>query len=125
MSIVKLNAKVTTYRDGQIIRDASWQAYARVLEAGEQFDAGPNLRGHKGGPGQFGRLDSSWHESVGRADYVVCSYMTPVAWRVPGEGWIIPARGTVGYGAESQTTVTHMNKIRTAVGSFAEYRETV
>jgi hypothetical protein len=122
--VTKLNAKVTTYRHGQIVGDASWQAYARVLDAGEQFEAGANLRGNKGAPGQFGRLDVSWHSDVKRADYVVYSYMTPIAWRVPGEGWVIPARGTFGFDVETRTTVCHINKIRTAVGSLGKYRQT-
>lgn len=37
-----------------------------------------------------GRLPAEWHESLGRADYVVTSYATPIAWHIPGEGWVRP-----------------------------------
>lgn len=124
MGVVRLNAKVTTYRDGQIVGDARWEAYARVLDAGDEFTTSGHLKGQPGAPGAFGRLDVRWHAEVREADYAVYSYQTPIAWRIPGEGWVIPARGTLGYGAESNTTVTGMNKIRTACQSLGGYRET-
>jgi hypothetical protein len=104
---------------------AGWWHYADVLAAGKPFRTSGSLCG---GPVSYrqdiGRLDTSWRESLHSADYVVWSYWTPIAWRTP-DGWVIPAAGTFGSGVESSTTVAQINKIRTAVGSFTEYRERV
>lgn len=105
-------------------KNSSWTDYARVLEAGDDFITAGNLRGgaHPGGVSGWnvGRLPNEWHESAGRADYVVWSHATPIAWRIPNEGWVIP---DVKY---SVTTTIYQNKIRTAVGSFCpDYRTAI
>ncbi|AYD81486.1 hypothetical protein SEA_JUSTBECAUSE_331 [Streptomyces phage JustBecause] len=125
---VKLNAKVTTWRDGKVLRDARWEAYAAVLKDGKPFETSGHLSGRPGSagsrPSEVGRLAREWHAEAARSTYVVFSYETPIAWRNADGTWTIPARGTLGFDAESQTTVTGMNKIRTAVASFSTYRET-
>src|SRR5687768_6782689 len=74
--------------------NSSFHDYARVLEAGEPFKTSGSLSGEpvNGGPSGMGagRLDPKWYPSIGRADYVVWSYGTPIAWRIPGEGWTVP-----------------------------------
>lgn len=104
--------------------NSSFQDYARVLNAGKAFETSGSLGGgavNNGVSGSSaGRLDPKWHPSVGRADYVVWSYGTPIAWRIPGEGWVIPED------TYSVTTSKQQGKIRAAVGSFAgEYITTV
>lgn len=104
-------------------KNSAWWDYAAVLEAGEEFTTSGALEGGPcpGGVEAWsrGRLAAEWYESVARADYVVWSYATPIAWRIPGEGWVIPDDGY------SVTTTRHQNKIRTAVGSFCpDYRRT-
>lgn len=104
---------------------SGWQHYAQTLESGLPFRTSGDLCGAPVRPGtaDLGRLDEAWGVSVRRADYVVWSWWTPIAWRIPGEGWVIPAKGAAGQGVETATTVRHMSKIRTAVGSFCQYRE--
>ncbi|MFE0472600.1 hypothetical protein ACFW2V_13395 [Streptomyces sp. NPDC058947] len=105
---------------------SGWEDYARTLEAGIAFRTSGDFCGAPVQPGatDLGRLDTEWRASLERADYVVWSWWTPIAWRIPGEGWVIPAAGTFGQDVETRSTVRHINKIRTAVRSFAEYRET-
>lgn len=105
---------------------SGWQHYAATLDAGLPFRTSGDLCGAPVRPGTTdpGRLDTEWRASLDRADYIVWSWWTPIAWRIPGEGWVIPAAGTFGANVESTTTVRHLNKIRSAVGSFGEYRDT-
>lgn len=105
-----------------------WQDYADVLRARVPFRTSGSLCGAPVKPDELrdgGRLDCKWLADMRRADYVVWSYGTPIAWHILGEGWVIPARGTAGDGVESVTTTAQMNKIRVAVGSFDRYRDTV
>lgn len=112
---------MATTRLGIHGKNSSFQDYARVLDAGEKFTTSGSLSGGPitGGVSGMsaGLLDAKWYPSVGRADYVVRSYGTPIAWRIPNEGWVIPEDGY------SQSTTRQQNLIRTAVTSFAgEYR---
>lgn len=109
----------------RIHADAS--KFAEVLDARSKFKAGANLSGR---PGEFtymdtGRLDSQWVDSARSADYIVISHATPIAWHVPGTGWIVPAKGTLGDDAESVTTTRYMNKIRAALSKLGTYAETL
>lgn len=105
---------------------SGWEHYARTLDAGLPFRTSGDFCGAPVRPGttDIGRLDTEWRASVDRADYIVWSWWTPIAWRIPGEGWVIPAAGTFGQNVETMSTVRHINKIRTAVGSLGGYRET-
>lgn len=70
---------------------------ARIhIERREEFTSHTgNFRGEAHEPGRYvytghlpGRLATT--DTVGQADYIVFSYSTPIAWHIPGEGWIIP-----------------------------------
>lgn len=65
-----------------------------------------------------GELPREFYASLARADYVVYSYRTPIAWHLRGDyaaeaghTWVVPA---VKY---TVTTTAHQNKIRTVLGS--------
>lgn len=64
--------------------------YAKVLETGDSFVTSGSLCGSAGEVMTLGRLNDAWKGSVCRADYVVYSYDTPIAWRVAGEDWTVP-----------------------------------
>lgn len=102
------------------------QKYAQVLENGDPFRTSGDFCGAPVRPGYTdrGRLDESWEGSLSRADYIVWSWWTPIAWRVGDAGWVVPAAGTFGQDVESQTTKMHIKKIRTALALFTEYRST-
>jgi hypothetical protein len=60
--------------------------------------------------GYLGHLPQRWRAAdLERADYVVYSYSTPIAWHIPGEGWHVPE---VSY---SSTTNKHQSITRSAV----------
>jgi hypothetical protein len=100
-------------------KNSSWQEYARVLDNGDEFTTSGAMEGVKNpSPNDYGRLSQEWRKSFGGADYAVFSYATPIAWRTAGR-WVIPADGY------STTTTAHQNKIRTAVGSFTEYTDSL
>ncbi|MCP9209547.1 hypothetical protein [Streptomyces cucumeris] len=105
-------------------KNSSVESYARVLDAGDAFKTEGSLGGgpvtHGVSGGSAGRLDAKWHLSVGMADYVVWSYGTPIAWRIPGEGWVIPED------SYSVITSRQQHKIRAAVHMFfPDYQATV
>ncbi len=59
---------------------------------------------------EYGELPPEWHRNVMRADYVVYSYWTPIAWRNrDGGAWVQP---DIKYGA---TTTKHQNKVAEAL----------
>lgn len=100
---------------------AGWWHYADALQAGKPFDTPTgNLRGERHTPGQHvrrGELPEAHAATLDRADYVVWSWQTPIAWHDPMDitsraargRWHVPA---VHY---SQTTTIHQGKILTAV----------
>lgn len=106
-------------------RNSSFHRYADVLDTGSAFMTSGALRGGPWSGGGYGlsgwdagRLPREWWEDVSRADYIVWSYDTPIAWRIPGEGWVVP---DVSY---SVTTSCHQGKIRAALGMIGGYRKT-
>lgn len=50
-------------------------------------------------------------DTVSQADFIVYSYRTPIAWHIPGEGWIVPP---VTY---SVSTSRHQQSVRMALSS--------
>lgn len=62
----------------------------------------------------YGELPEKRHSSVDDANYIIYSYMTPIAWHVPNVGWFVPA---LNYG--TQTTAKHQNITRFGVGVIA------
>lgn len=68
-----------------------------------------------------GRLPKEYHDSVRRADYVIFSYATPIAWHIPSNQreaemygstygfWVVPDE------SYSVTTSRHQHKIRAAL----------
>lgn len=82
-------------------------ALARELSNRTEWHMG-EMRGTAKVEWKWGRLDYSYRESVKRADYVVYSYSTPIAWHTP-EGWVMP---DVKY---SPTTTTHQGKVSVAL----------
>lgn len=90
---------------------------AEAVRQGREFKISTgNLSGGPvtpGRPGDLGRLGDAvlstfLAESVYRADYVIRSYATPIAWRAEGE-WFVPWHG---YGV---TTSKHQGRVRMAV----------
>lgn len=118
-----------TTRDG-------WWEFAPTLSDGIDFKTSGALSGYRAadlGDDDWtaanlplGQLPEEYRASYAAAIYVVESYSTPIAWRLPnrmtGEDdstqvWVMP---NVKY---SVTTSRHQNKIRVALNSFAEVRE--
>jgi hypothetical protein len=86
-----------------------------TLARRESFTTSGALRGVSGPPmSRWGRLDYEARESVSRADYVVYSYSTPIAWHIPDVGWIENAT------RYSVTTSRHQSKIFTAIDQLGE-----
>lgn len=95
------------------VKKTGWWEYRDVLKERENFSTYGKLKGRSGPAGwEWGRLPYDYRESVKRADYVVYSYSTPIAWHVPGEGWVVPDE------KYSVTTTIHQNKIRVAVAEL-------
>jgi hypothetical protein len=90
----------------------SFLVLADILAANREFDGASALRGEYHAPGRLpftGYLDPLHHESLKDSDYVIYSYNTPIAWRVTGGTWIVPAE------KYSATTSQHQSKVRTAI----------
>jgi hypothetical protein len=96
--------------------NGGWWQFRDALKAGHDFDT-PNgtLYGRNTPEGgwRWGRLDYDLRDSVKRADYVIWSYSTPIAWRTDGE-WHAPE---VKY---SVTTSRHQGRIFTAISQLRE-----
>lgn len=101
---------------------SSFHDYADAIRECESFTAGkPNAwddrpgtlwgrLGSTSGTHRNGQLPAEYRESLNHADYVIYSYITPIAWRDSrGYGWTIP---DVHY---SQATSQHQSTIRTAI----------
>jgi hypothetical protein len=86
-----------------------------TLARRESFTTSGALRGVSGTPmHRWGQLPYDYRASVLRADYVVYSYSTPIAWHVPNEGWVMPDT------RYSVTTSKHQGKIATAISQLGE-----
>ena len=91
---------------------SSFLVFRDLLEVGQAFDTYGALRAARKGPYPvtYGQLSSEYRASVDNADYVVFSYVTPIAWRDRTSGeWTMPDE------RYSQTTSCHQGKIRTAL----------
>lgn len=64
-----------------------------------------SVSGQTGSPVTYGQLPVEWKESAKRADYVLYSYQTPIAWVVAGEWTIPPVKYSV-------TTTNHQGTVR-------------
>lgn len=51
---------------------------------------GSNYRGGPRWTGDVGRLPRDHWDSFYSCDYAVWSYLTPIAWHIPGTGWVMP-----------------------------------
>jgi hypothetical protein len=96
---------------------SSWLDYYEVLHKLEPFKTSGALFAegkHRDTIGSWsvGRLHYAYHATLRKADYVVYSYDTPIAWHVPDVGWAMPDE------SYSKTTTRHQNKIRTALDSY-------
>lgn len=86
-----------------------WWEFRPVLLAREPFKTSGNLYSLREAPWiSPGRLSREYLISVRKADYVVYSYGTPIAWHNE-DGWHMP---DVKY---SVTTSRHQSRIRTAL----------
>ena len=89
--------------------------HARPFIARREEFKGSNFYGENHTPGQYasrGRMPACGMktlDTIEEADFIVYSYWTPIAWHIPGEGWIIPP---VSY---SSSTGRHMSYVRQAV----------
>lgn len=111
--------------------NGGWQQFTEPLRNLESFNTHGALCGRAGAfsdGGSLGRLDRDYHESVKRADYVVYSYNTPIAWHVPNrnEGWELgngePAPVEPGWVMPQEkysvTTSKHQGRIFTAISQL-------
>jgi hypothetical protein len=98
--------------------NGSWMDFRDVLARRESFTTHGALKGvsgHARAVGYtLGRLPREYADSVPTADYVVYSYITPIAWHVPSQGWIVPDT------RYSVTTSKHQGRIATAVSQLGE-----
>jgi hypothetical protein len=85
-----------------------WTQFINPLRKREPFRTGGNMHGDRG-TGSLGRLPAQYHASARRADYTVWSYATPIAWHVPGAGWVMPDE------RYSVTTTKQQGRIGTAL----------
>jgi hypothetical protein len=96
------------------VKQTGWWVYKEALAQREDFTTYGALRGAAGTVESVGRLPAEYRESVSTADYVVYSYVTPIAWHVSGRGWEMPDEHY------SATTSAHQGKIRTAISQLRE-----
>lgn len=110
--------------------NGGWWQFTEPLRNLEAFDTHGALRGMPGNATgwSLGQLPGEYHDSVGRADYVVYSYNTPIAWHVPNRnigftlgdgtpapiepGWVMPQE------KYSVTTSKHQGRIFTAISQL-------
>jgi hypothetical protein len=85
-----------------------WWEFSPILAAREPFTSHGNLYSSDDGFYPLGRLPGEHHASLKRADYVVYSYSTPIAWHTE-DGWVMPDE------KYSVTTSRHQSRIRTAL----------
>ena len=94
---------------------SSWMDFRNVLQRREGFTTSGALRGvERPSYVSTGSLPREWHTSALSADYVVYSYSTPIAWHVPGMGWVMPDT------KYSVTTSRHQSKVATAISQLGE-----
>jgi hypothetical protein len=88
----------------------SWTQFTEPLRDLVDFNTHGSLKGRKGPAQSYGQLPDWFRPSAARADYVVYSYATPIAWCEPGMvHWITP---NVRY---SVTTTRHQRRILLAI----------
>jgi hypothetical protein len=85
--------------------------FAALLLAGQEFNTHGNLRARRGfcGLGAYVPFDDVEVDELHRAQYVVYSYDTPIAWRTNRGAWVL---NQTRYGA---TTSKHQGKIFSAI----------
>lgn len=106
----------------QLTTRSSFHAFTDVLQKREPFKTHGALRGQAVPDGKrmlhvghTGRLPHQYWTSFYQADYAVYSYDTPIAWHyAPLDIWVVPDF------RHSDTTARHINKIKTALDTFAE-----
>jgi hypothetical protein len=76
------------------INRTSWMDFRDVLAAREPFQTYGNLAGYDRYCGNTGRLPKAiaqeYFDRRESIDYVVMSYVTPIAWHDSEHGWIMP-----------------------------------
>ena len=88
------------------VATANLRTAAGFISAQREFQ-GSNLRGTKTFAG-MGRLHRAYDAmAVSKADFIVYSYATPIAWCIGG-AWVIPCE------SYSATTTKHQNLVRRA-----------
>lgn len=93
------------------VNSDSWTVLADMLAGEPESFVGNSMHGEpSNGRVSFGQLPAEYHPSVTSADYVIYSYVTPIAWRLRGDGrWHVPAE------RYSVTTSKQQGKVRTAL----------
>jgi hypothetical protein len=84
------------------------EARARITNLKEFRTPRDSMKGTPGGADTFGHLPGPYHEEVRDAEYVVYSYLTPIAWVTADGQRVIP---DVGY---SPTTGQHQYTVKYA-----------
>lgn len=87
----------------------SFTQFIEPLRNLSDFDTHGSLKGRRGSPSSFGRLDLKWRDSAMCADYVVYSYDTPIFWHIANVGWVNPGE------KYSVTTSAQQGKIGAAI----------
>lgn len=91
-----------------------WTQFTEPLRNRLQFATNGALTGVQGAPRTYGHLPVKYRYSAAKADYVVYSYDTPIAWHTADEGWVQP------FVYYTPTTTKHQGKIRTALSVLEE-----
>lgn len=93
-----------------------WTQFVRPLRERLQFSTNGALTGVQGAPRTYGELPVKYRYSAAKADYVVYSFDTPIAWHTAA-GWRMPP---VSY---SPITSRHQSKINMALSQIEEENE--
>lgn len=97
----------------QLTINGGWQQFIKPLRERLPFKTYGNLSGRPGPADTFGQLPEFFRASAARADYVVYSYATPIAWHEPGMTlWLSPG---IRY---SVTTTKAQGRIFTALSQL-------
>lgn len=95
------------------INTRDWLTIAGALRSREAFKTNGALHGEPVNGRldlNYGRLHYDYYKSLEGAEYVVYSYLTPIAWYNPSEGyWFMPSD------KYSLTTTKHQSTIRSAI----------
>lgn len=107
----------------RVQKDGWWEFEGTILDL-EPFRTYGSLKATRLEPDynfysyEVGQLPGSYLACLNRANYIIWSYETPIAWWVPGSvdfGWVAPDR------RYSVTTSRHQGKIKTCFHTTGYY----